>query len=115
MTNKVKVMKILHVITSLTTGGAENLVSELVPALNCESLQVDVLLFNGEDTPFKKKLEKNNIKIISFGENPNVYSIKNLFKLIPIIRKYDIVHTHNTACQFLWQWQRHFLMLNVNW
>jgi glycosyltransferase involved in cell wall biosynthesis len=93
-------MEILHVITSMTTGGAENLVSELVPMMIDCNHHVNVLLFNGKDTPFKKKLEKNSVRIISFGENPNVYSIKNLFKLIPILGKYDIVHTHNTACQF---------------
>jgi glycosyltransferase involved in cell wall biosynthesis len=84
----------------MTTGGAENLVSELVPMMIDCNHHVNVLLFNGKDTPFKKKLEKNSVRIISFGENPNVYSIKNLFKLIPILGKYDIVHTHNTACQF---------------
>jgi hypothetical protein len=51
-------MKILEVITSLKTGGAENLVSELVPLMNDETHQVDVLLFDGEETPFKKKLVK---------------------------------------------------------
>jgi hypothetical protein len=50
-------MKILQVITSLKTGGAENLVSELVPLMNDENHQTDVLIFDGSDTPFKKKLE----------------------------------------------------------
>jgi hypothetical protein len=29
-----------------------------------------------------------------------VYDFRLIFRLIPIIKKYDIVHTHNTACQF---------------
>ena len=92
-------MRILQVITSLKTGGAENLVSELVPLLNDKNHQVDVLLFDGDDTPFKQKLENKGIHIISLCDNTNVYNIKIIFKLIPIIKRYDIIHTHNTACQ----------------
>jgi glycosyltransferase involved in cell wall biosynthesis len=92
-------MRILQVITSLKTGGAENLVSELVPLMNDETHQVDVLLFDGEETPFKKKLVSAGCHVVSIGKNPNVYDLRLIFRLKPIIKKYDIVHTHNTACQ----------------
>jgi glycosyltransferase involved in cell wall biosynthesis len=92
-------MKILQVITSLKTGGAENLVSELVPLMNDENHQTDVLIFDGSDTPFKKKLENGGYRVITISKSKNVYDIKLIFRLIPIIKKYDIVHTHNSACQ----------------
>jgi len=93
-------MKILQVITTLQTGGAENLVSELVPLMNDETHQVDILLFDGEETPFKKKLEDGGYHVITIGKSNNVYDARLIFRLIPIIKRYDIVHTHNTACQF---------------
>jgi glycosyltransferase involved in cell wall biosynthesis len=92
-------MRILQVITSLKTGGAENLVSELVPLMNDENYQTDVLIFDGSDAPFKKKLENGGYQVITIGNSKNVYDIKLIFRLIPIIKKYDIVHTHNSACQ----------------
>lgn len=94
-------MKILHVITSLQTGGAEKLVSEIVPAFRAMGHEVDVALFNGVDSPFKKELEKTNCKIISFSEGGSVYSIKRFFQLLRIAKNYDIIHTHNSAPQYI--------------
>ncbi|MDE6273176.1 MAG: glycosyltransferase [Muribaculaceae bacterium] len=95
-------MKILHVITSLRTGGAEKLMVELLPLLRNDGYEVELAIFNGEDTPFFRQLSKTGISIHSFMPNKgNVYSLSNLIKLSKLIRKgeYDIVHTHNTAPQ----------------
>lgn len=92
-------IKILHVITSLCTGGAESLLSDLVPLLNDGQNRVDVLVFDGMRTSFMKKLESKGVKVMALGEDHNVYRLANIRRLIPIIQQYDIVHTHNTACQ----------------
>lgn len=92
-------MKILQVITSLRTGGAESLLSDLVPLMNKDGNQVDVLVFDGTETPFMLKLREQGVKVLTLGTDKDVYSISNINKLIPIIKQYDIVHTHNTACQ----------------
>ena len=49
-------MKILHVITSLQTGGAEKLMVEIIPQLRSLGNNVDLLVFNGVYTPFYKEL-----------------------------------------------------------
>lgn len=90
-------MKILQVITSLRTGGAERLLIDLVPMLKAKGHEVDVALFDGVQTPLKRQLEETGCKIYSLGKS--VYSLSNLWKLARIMRKYDIVHTHNTAPQ----------------
>lgn len=93
-------MRILHVITSLRTGGAEKLMVDLLPRLNEDGIECDLLTFDGSLTPFRKDLENKRVKIYDFGErNHSSYSLKNLLKLIPFLRRYDIVHTHNTAPQ----------------
>ena len=92
-------MKILHVITSLQTGGAEKLMVDLLPRLKADGLNVDLLIFNGDDTPFKRDVEAAGIKVFDLGKGGSVYSPIRLWKLIPFLRKYDIVHTHNTAPQ----------------
>lgn len=92
-------MKILHVITSLRTGGAEKLMIDLIPKLKESGHDVDLLLFDGINTPFKEEAIKRNINVISLNLNKSVYSPSNLFKLIPYLRRYDIIHTHNTSPQ----------------
>ena len=92
-------MKILHVITSLRTGGAEKLMVDLLPRLKESGFEVDLLLFDGEKTPFKDELETKNVKIYHLGEGGSVYSPSKFFKLRPFLRKYDIIHTHNYAPQ----------------
>lgn len=92
-------MKILHVITSLRTGGAEKLMVDLLPRLRDLGNDVELLLFDGTRTPFYDKLEKTGIKINSLSIEGNVYNPLNILKLRKYLKGYDIVHTHNTACQ----------------
>lgn len=92
-------MKVLHVITSLRMGGAEKLMVDLLPLLNSDGCECDLLTFDGSKTPFRSALEASGVKIFDFGRKTSAYSLKNLFRLIPLMRNYDIVHTHNTAPQ----------------
>jgi glycosyltransferase involved in cell wall biosynthesis len=92
-------MKILHVISSLYTGGAEKLMVDLLPRLKEKGHEVDLLLFDGSDTPFRRQAEAAGIKVMHTRIGGSVYSPINLIKLIPYLRRYDIVHTHNTAPQ----------------
>ena len=91
-------MRILHVITSLQIGGAEKLIVDIVPLLSKRGHVVYVLLFNGIDTFFKEELQKKGFNIIVFGKD--IYNVTYIYKLISILNQYDVVHTHNTACQY---------------
>lgn len=93
-------MKILHVITSLQIGGAEKLMVDLLPRLRDLGNEVVLLLFDGTRTPFYEELEKSGIKVHYLSIGGNVYNPLNIFRLIKFIKRYDIVHTHNTACQY---------------
>lgn len=90
-------MKILHVITSLRTGGAEKLVIDLVPRLKERGHQVDVAVFDGIVTPFMDKLKEQGCKVISMGKS--MYCPIHIFKLRKMMKGYDIIHTHNTYPQ----------------
>ena len=92
-------MKILQVITSLQTGGAEKLIVDIVPRLRQKGLEVDVCLFNGKEAPFKQQLQRCGCKIYDLSYDDRYYSPIKIFKLWRIMRHYDIVHTHNTAPQ----------------
>lgn len=91
-------MRILHVITSLRTGGAERLMVDMLPRMKAKGHEVDLCVFDGVRTPFYEELGSKGVRVIPLGHS--VYSLVNLFKLIPLMRGYDIVHSHNTACQY---------------
>lgn len=92
-------MRILHVITSLEIGGAEKLMVDLLPRLNSEENQVDLLVFNGIRTIFTEQIEAKGIKVYSLSNSRKVYNPLNVFRLIHYLKCYDIIHSHNTACQ----------------
>lgn len=92
-------MKILHVITSLQTGGAEKLMVDLLPRLRDAGHEVELLVFDGTETPFMQDLSKSGIRICHLGIGGSVYSPMRLLRLVPYLRRYDVVHTHNTAPQ----------------
>lgn len=93
-------MKILHVITSLYTGGAESLVSQIAPMIRDAGHEVEVVSFIGRKTPFRRALEENGIKVHSFADNCSVYDPRIILWLRRIMKGFDIVHTHNTTPQF---------------
>ena len=105
-------MKILHVITSLYTGGAERLMVDLLPLL-CDKgkIQVELLLINGVDTPFKKRIEECGIRVTALSNTNDVYNVRNILRIRRFLKNndYDIIHTHNTACQFYVPLSRLFL------
>lgn len=93
-------MRILHVITSLRTGGAEKLMVDLLPRFKAMGNEVELLLFDGTRTPFYVELENLGIKIHHLSICGNVYNPANIFKVRRYLSGYDIIHTHNTACQY---------------
>lgn len=87
-------MKILQIINSLETGGAEKLLLDLLPLYNEKGFTVDLLLLNSKETPFLKKLKKFNCCKIYYSANYSIYNPIHIFKIIPRIKKYDLVHAH---------------------
>lgn len=92
-------MRILHVHTSLDTGGAEKLMVDLLPRLRERGHDVELLVFDGTETPFMRAVRATGIKVHSMSVGGSVYSPKRLLQLIPYMRKFDVVHTHNTSPQ----------------
>lgn len=90
---------VLHVITSLRTGGAEKLMVDLLPLLRQKENEVELAVFDGIRTSFYQVLEQTGVKIHSFSEKESVYSPFHIFRLWRIMRHADVVHTHNTAPQ----------------
>ncbi len=95
-------MRILHVITSLRTGGAEHLLVDLLPRLRDRGHEVALLLFDGTPTPFLDQLRQAGITVHALAMGTGaMHNPLLVFALRRAIRGYDIVHAHNTPCQLL--------------
>lgn len=93
-------MKVLHVIDSLSLGGAEKMLVESLPIFKEKNIFVDIALLNSRVTVLYEE-------VVNMGENriynlnkKSVYNPISIFKLIPILRRYDIVHVHLFPAQY---------------
>lgn len=87
-------MKVLHVINSLDTAGAEKLLLETIPIYNTRGIPTDILVLNGSKFPFYNQLESKRIcRIHSLGTGA-LFNPLMIFKIIPFLRQYPIVHVH---------------------
>lgn len=93
-------MKVLQIINSLDTGGAEKLLLDTVPLFNKKGIQMDVLVFNDNNSLFLKQLKSNKCcKIISLNSK-SLFNPKIILKLITYFKKYDIFHVHLFPAQY---------------
>ena len=96
-----KPLRILHVITSLRTGGAERLMVDLLPRLREKGLEIELAIFDGTRTDFYHALKQQGILIHTLGMGLKaMHSPRCIPALRRLIRQFDVVHTHNTPCQF---------------
>jgi len=92
-------MRVLHVINNLATGGAEKLVTDTVPLYNNRGIQTDVLLLNGAQTPFLERLKASGCTVYNLGIG-SIYNPLLTFKIIPYLKRYDVVHVHLFPAQY---------------
>lgn len=86
-------MKLLHIITSFEIGGAQRLLSDLIPIQVSQGFDVSVAVNRNIDNAFSKKLKDSGIRIIEIGKE-NFYNPKNILLLRKLLRNYDIAHVH---------------------
>lgn len=86
-------MKLLHVISSLEVGGAQRLLSELLPIQKRQGLDVTLLVNVNVENDFAAKIREAGVDILSL-EVPNFHSVSNVVRLRKIIKGYDVVHVH---------------------
>lgn len=87
-------MKILQIINSLATGGAEKLLLESIPIYAEQGIDVHLLLLNGSSHPFLEELKTKNCCTIHSLGTGSVYNLLYIFKIIPFLKQFDVVHVH---------------------
>ena len=87
-------MKVLQIINSLSTGGAEKLVVDSTPLYQKEGITVDVLTLKNTKTDFWKLLANVSNGKIRGLTSGSIYNPLLIFRIIPYLKKYDIIHAH---------------------
>lgn len=97
-------MKILQIVNSLGTGGAEKLLLDTIPLYVDKGIQMDILLLWDNDLPFTKALEKLSCCKIHIlkksGNYKHIYNPLSVFKIRKILKDYDIAHVHLFPAQY---------------
>jgi glycosyltransferase involved in cell wall biosynthesis len=95
-------MRILHVINNLGAGGAEKLLTDLLPLFQEDGHEVCVMVCNNKESvpAFLRIFRDQNIEIIDL--KTSFYNPFQVFKMARIISKYkfDIVHAHLFPTQY---------------
>ena len=112
-------MKICHVINSLSGGGAETHLLDLVHAQKDQGHTVTVIA-TGPDKKNMKSLEEeftnvsDNVLRLYFPRLFNLYSYIKFFKNLKE-NKYDIVHTHQPRSDFMFFILKPFTDIKTTW
>ncbi len=97
-------MRILQVINSLGTGGAEKLLLDTIPLYRKAGIEMDILLLWDNDFPFTKTLRGLGCcKIYILKKSTNykdIYNPSAIFKMRKILKGYDIAHVHLFPAQY---------------
>lgn len=93
-------MTILHIINSLFIGGAERLITELLPAQQAAGHDVSIALLESADSDFERKLKESGIHTVTLNLPSGRYSPLNIMRLARLMEKADVVHTHLFPSQY---------------
>lgn len=87
-------MRILHLIDRMSMGGAQSLVVELAKVQKELGHIVEVVqLFDSPDRTFPNRLEESGIPVSALSKG-SMYNPMHILKIMPILKKFDIVHVH---------------------
>lgn len=81
-------MRILQIINSLAMGGAEKLVTESAVLFRRKNVIMDVVTLK-----YTNSALENEIESVSLSKG-SVYNPFLIFKIIPLLKKYDLIHIH---------------------
>lgn len=90
-------MKVLHVINSLASGGAERLVSALLPRFAARGDDISLYVIDGRNDVYSRELAAKGVKVtIAHNDGSNIYSPARFFELRGFMsnESFDVVHSH---------------------
>ncbi len=90
-------------IDNLTFGGAERLVTDLLPLFKELGFEADLLVLKKMDSQFAGELKSKGVEVYDTGLN-NEYSLRQIFRLASFFKKnsarYCLIHAHLFPAQY---------------
>ncbi|MDD2287974.1 MAG: glycosyltransferase, partial [Bacteroidales bacterium] len=71
-------MRVLQIINSLNTGGAEKLLLDSLPLYEKKNIRVDILILQKTETPFLEQLQTNFKGRIFFSTVKSLYNPRQI-------------------------------------
>ena len=97
-------MKVLQIINSLTTAGAEKLLLDTIPLYRAAGIEMDILVFWNNNHLFIDELKSLKCcKVFVLKESDSfkdIYSLSHILKIRKYLREYDIAHVHLFPAQY---------------
>jgi glycosyltransferase involved in cell wall biosynthesis len=93
-------VRVLHVINSLAGGGAEKLLTQLLPKLREKGIEVEVLLLTGSENELTAILAQNGIAV-RYSRSKRLYSPVQVLSIYKLLKSFEIIHAHLFPA-FLW-------------
>lgn len=97
-------MKVLQIINSLGTGGAEKLLLDTIPLYRQAGVEMDVLVLWNNNHQFINALKALNCcNIIVLKESDDykdIYKLSHIWKLRTYLKQYDAAHIHLFPAQY---------------
>ncbi|MGL4865412.1 MAG: glycosyltransferase [Cetobacterium sp.] len=94
-------MKIAIVNHNLGSGGAEKLIYDMALELQVKKIDFSIVLLTSSGDVYGKKLIEKGIDVRFLSDKYDVYSPRNIYRLIKILKRYEIIHCHTYLSQ-LW-------------
>lgn len=89
-------MRVLQVINSLHSGGAEKLVTDLCISYLKQGVEVELALLSGKKTVFMERLLtiSPDLKIHALGAPKDLYNPIHILRIRRLLKHYQIIHVH---------------------
>lgn len=93
-------MKVLHIIPTLASGGAEKMLVDIVEEMKKYDIGIEILVLSKIDDFYSDKIKKLGIPL-HFGKYEKIYHFFHISTIRNFIKKggFDIIHTHLFAPQ----------------
>lgn len=101
--------KLAIVNHNLGSGGAEKLIYDIALELKKRDVNFSVILLTSHNCIYGKKLLEKGVDVIYLSHRWDIYSPKNIFRLIKVLKGYDVIHTHIYSAQLWTAFSSYFL------
>lgn len=93
-------MRILHIINTLNTGGAERLLTNILPIMKGQGNDVHLLLLNKTNCDYEKIISAYGIGVSSLRLPLGRFNPIAVLRLKKYMQNYDVIHVHLFPSQY---------------